>query len=304
MLAGAFTNVPNGARLNTSDGSGSFVVNYSGNNVVLSSFGPPLAPSRLLNIATRLRVLTGDNALIAGFIVTGTDAKKVMVRGIGPSLTNQGVPDALPDPTLELHDSSGATLAFNNNWKDSQQTEIQNSGIPPTSDLEAAIIATLPANNSAYTAILRGNNNTTGNGLVEVYDLAQAAISKLANISSRGLVGVSDNVIIGGVIIGSNGTNAATVAVRAMGPSLSSLGISNALPDPTLELHDRDGNLIASNDNWRDTQPEQIAAVNLSPTDDRESAMIITVAAGNYTAIVRGANTITGIAIVEVYNLP
>jgi hypothetical protein len=304
MLAGAFTNVANGGRLNTSDGSGSFVVNYSGNNVVLSSFGPALAPSRLLNIATRLPVLTGDNALVAGFIVTGSNAKKVIVRGIGPSLTNQGVPDALQNPTLELHDSTGATLAFNNDWKDSQQTEIQNSGIAPTNELESAIVATLTANNSAYTVILRGNNNTTGVGLVEVYDVDQATNSKLGNISSRGLVGLNDNVMIGGVIVGSNSTNAATVAVRAIGPSLSSLGISNALPDPALELHDRNGALIASNDNWRDTQPEQIAAVNLAPADDRESAMIITVAAGNYTAVARGANNTTGIAVVEVYNLP
>jgi hypothetical protein len=304
MLAGAFTNVANGARLNTSDDTGSFVVNYSGNNVVLSNFGPPLAQSRLLNIATRLRVLTGDNALIGGFILTGSDAKKVLVRGIGPSLTNHGVPDALSDPTLELHDSSGAILAFNNDWKDSQQTEIQNSGLPPSNDQESAIVISLPANNSAYTAILRGNHDTTGVGLVEVYDLDQAANSKLANISARGLVGVNDNVMIGGVIVGPNSANAGTVAVRGLGPSLSNFGISNALPDPSLELHDDNGNLVAFNDNWKDSQAEQITAANLGPADDRDSAMIITVAAGTYTAVVRGTNNQTGIAVVEVYNLP
>jgi hypothetical protein len=304
MLAGAFTNVANGARLNTSDDAASFVVNYSGNNVVLSNFGPPLAQSRLLNIATRSRVFTGDNALIGGFILTGSDAKKVLVRGIGPSLTNHGVPDALLDPTLELHDSSGAILAFNNDWKDNQQTEIQNSGLPPSSDRESAIVASLPANNSAYTAILRGNHDTTGVGLVEVYDLDQAANSKLANISSRGLVGLNDNVMIGGVIVGPNSANAGTVAVRGLGPSLSNFGISNALPDPTLELHDGNGNLVAFNGNWKDSQAEQITAANLGPADDRDSAMIITVAAGNYTAVVRGTNNETGIAVVEVYNLP
>jgi hypothetical protein len=304
MLAGAFTNVANGARLNTSDASGSFVVNYSGNNVVLANFGPPLAQSRLLNIATRLRVLTGDNALIGGFILTGPDAKKVLVRGIGPSLTNHGVPDALSDPTLELHDSRGAILAFNNDWKDSQQTEIQNTGIPPSNGQESAIVATLPANNSAYTSILRGNHDTTGVGLIEVYDLDQAANSKLANISSRGLVGLNDNVMIGGFIVGPNSANAGTVAVRGLGPSLSNFGISNALLDPSLELNDGNGNLVALNDNWKDIQAEQITAANLAPADDRESAIIITVAPGNYTAVIRGTNNATGIAVVEVYNLP
>jgi hypothetical protein len=210
----------------------------------------------------------------------------------------------LPDPTLELHDSSGATLTFNNNWKDSQQTELQNSGISPTNDLESAIIATLPANSSAYTAILRGNNNATGIGVVEVYDLDQAANSRLANISSRGLVDLGDNVMIAGVIVGSNSSNAGTVAVRALGPSLLNLGMPDALADPILELRDRNGNLTASNDNWRDTQPQQLAAANLAPTDDRESALIVTVATGNYTAVVHGANNTTGIALVEVYNLP
>jgi hypothetical protein len=257
-----------------------------------------------LNIATRLRVLTGENVLIGGFIVTGTDAKKVLVRGLGPSLVNRGVPDTLPDPTLELHDSSDATLAFNNDWKDSQQNEIQNTGVPPTNDLESAIVVTLPANNSVYTVILRGNNNTTGNGIVEVYDLDQSANSKLANISSRGFVGTGDDAMFGGVIVGANTANNTPILVRGLGPSLTSLGIQNALPDPVLELHDPNGNLLAVNDNWMDTQPSSIDQTGIPPSDDAESAIVITLAPGNYTAVLRGANNGTGVGLVEVYDLP
>jgi hypothetical protein len=303
-LAGAFRNVASGTRLNTADNSGSFVVTYNASNVVLSNFGAPLpTPPDLLNISTRLRVLTGDNVGIAGFIITGTDAKRVIVRGIGPSLTDQGVPDALNDPTLELHDSSGATLAFNDNWRDTQQDEIIATGIPPNNGRESAIIATLSANNSSYTAILRGKNDTTGVGLVEVYDLDQSTNSKLANISTRGFVDTGNNVMIGGFILGGgNGPNA-TVVVRAIGPSLANSGVADALQDPTLELHDVNGALIAFDDNWKDSQQADIQATGIPPTDDRESAIVATLSPGNYTAIVRGVNDTTGVALVEVYNL-
>jgi hypothetical protein len=263
-----------------------------------SEFSPSIG--QLLNISTRLRVLTGDNALIGGFILTGSDDKKVIVRGIGPSLTSQNVPDALQDPTLELHDGTGATIASNDNWKDTQQAEIQATGIPPSNDLESAIVATLPANNSGYTAILRGKNDTTGVGLVEVYDLDQAANSKLANISTRGFVDTGDNAMIGGFIAG-NGV--AKVIVRAIGPSLTGQGVANALQDPTLELHDGSGATIASNDNWKDTQQGEIEATTIPPTDDRESAIVATLFPGNYTAIVRGKNDTTGVGLVEVYNI-
>jgi hypothetical protein len=265
-----------------------------------------LQPSHLLNISTRMRVLTGDNVLIGGFIVTGTDDKKVIIRGIGPSLTNLGVPDALQDPTLELHDSTGAVIAFNDNWKDTQQTEIQMTGIPPTDDRESAIVATLPVDQSTgfsgYTAILRGLNDTTGVGLVEVFDLDQAANSKLANISTRGFVDTGDNVMIGGLIAGGGGS--INVLLRAIGPSLASSGVSNALQDPTLELHDGSGAVIAFNDNWKDSQQTEIEATTIPPGDDRESAIVATLAPGNYTAIVRGSNNTTGVALVEAFNLP
>jgi hypothetical protein len=244
-------------------------------------------------------VLTGDNVLIGGFIVTGTDAKTVIVRGIGPSLTSQGVPDALQDPSLELHDGSGATIALNDNWKDSQEAEIQATGIPPSNDLESAIVATLPANNSGYTAILRGTNDTTGVGLVEVYDLSQSANSRLANISTRGFVDTGDNVMIGGFILGGD----TKIIVRAIGPSLTSLGVASALEDPTLELHDQNGATIASNDNWKDMQQSEIEATTIPPTDDRESAIVASLSPGNYTAIVRGKSSTTGVALVEVYNI-
>jgi hypothetical protein len=302
-LAGAFTNVRNGARLNTTDGGGSFVVTYSGTNVVLSNFGPPLPAPQLSNISTRVQVLTNDNILIGGFIVTGSDPKKVIVRGIGPSLSSHGVPNALADPTIELHNGSGVLVATNDNWKDSQQTEIQNTGLAPSNDLESAIVATLPANNSAYTAVLRGKNNSTGVGLVEIYDLNPSANSKLANLSSRGFVGTGDNVMIGGVIIGADTANGATVLIRGIGPQLTRFGIPNALSDPIMELHDRDGNSLAVNDNWKDTQQAAIQE-KIPPADDRESAILVTLAPGNYTAILRGVNDGTGNALVEVYNFP
>jgi len=257
-------------------------------------------PSLLLNISTRLDVLTGDNVLIGGFIVTGTGPKKVIVRGIGPSLANAvpPVPDALADPVLELHDASG-TLATNDNWRDTQEAEIIATGIPPTDNLESAIVRTLDP--GAYTTILSGKNGGTGVGLVEVYDLDQAAASQMANISTRGFVEVGDNVMIGGFIVGDGG--GVTVLVRAIGPSLAVQGVSGVLADPTLDLNDANGTVIASNDNWRSDQEAAIIATTIAPTNDAESAIEDTLVPGNYTAIVRGVNNTTGVALVEVYNL-
>jgi len=257
------------------------------------------AIGQLLNISTRMQVLTGDNVLIGGFILSGSDAKKVIVRGIGPSLTSFGVAGALQDPFLELHDINGAIIATNDNWRDTQESEIEATGLAPTDDRESAIVMTL-ASDSNYTAILRGTNDTTGVGLVEVYDLDQTANSKLANISTRGFVDTGDNVMIGGFI---SGNGVAKVIVRAIGPSLTSFGVPGALQDPTLELHDGTGAIIATNDNWRDTQESEIEATGLAPTDDRESAIVATITPGNYTAIVRGTNDTTGVALVEVYNI-
>ena len=268
------------------------------------------AIGQLLNIATRLRVQTGDNVLIGGFIITGTDPKRVIVRGIGPSLA-QFFPDFLADPTLELHDGSGTILATNDNWKtrpdgSSQQAEIEATGIPPTNDLESALVRTLPANNAGYTAILRGTNNTTGIGVVEAYDLDTAANSKLANISTRGLVETGDDVLIAGFIAGNGVTK---VIIRAIGPTLGNAGVPNPLQDPTLELFNGSGTSIATNDDWKtrpdgSSQQAEIEATGIQPTDDRESAIVASLPPSAYTAVVRGKNNTTGIALVEVYNLP
>ena len=176
---------------------------------------------------------TGDNVLIGGFIITGTQPKRIIVRAIGPSLPLAG---ALADPVLELRNAAGALILSNNNWRDDQESEIIATGIPPANDLESAIVATLPANGSAYTAIVRGLDNGTGIGVVEAYDLDQTANSKLANISTRGFVQTGDDVLIGGLIV--LGQNPLRVIVRAIGPSLP---VAGALEDPTLNLHDGNG---------------------------------------------------------------
>jgi plastocyanin len=252
-------------------------------------------PSILGNISTRLRVETGDNVLIGGFIITGTQPKRVIVRAIGPSLSSFFA-GALADPVLELHGPGGFATITNDNWRSDQQAEIIATGIQPSNDLESAIVATLPANNSAYTAIVRGANNGTGIGVVEAYDLDQTVDSKLANISTRGFVQTGDNVLIGGLIV--LGQSPLNVIVRAIGPSLP---VTGALQDPTLELHDSNGALIASNDNWRSDQEAAIIATGIPPSNDLESAIVRNLAPGLYTAIVRGANSTTGIAVVEAY---
>jgi hypothetical protein len=246
-------------------------------------------------------VQTGDNVLIGGFIVTGSEPKKVILRAIGPSLAQAGIVDALADPVLELHGPSGALITTNDNWKDTQQSEIEATGIPPESDLESAIVVTLDP--TGYTAIVSGKNGTTGVGLVEAYDLDQPADSQLANISTRGLVETESNVMIGGFILG-NGVGTTNVLIRGLGPSLAAQGVSGVLADPTLELHDADGTLVMSNDNWKYSQQAEIEATGIPPTNDLESAVIATLPATAHTAIVAGKNGGTGVGLVEVYRLP
>jgi len=258
---------------------------------------PTARPGILGNISTRLRVETGDNVLIGGFIITGTQPKKVIARAIGPSLASF-FPGALADPVLELRNSSGGLIRSNDNWRSDQEAEIIATGIPPSNDSESAIVATLPANSSAYTVIVRGANNGTGIGVVEAYDLDRTVDSKLANISTRGFVQTGDNVLIGGLIV--LGQDPLRVIVRAIGPSLPLPGV---LGNPTLELHDGNGALIASNDNWRTDQEAEIIATGIPPSNDLESAIVRNLAPGNYTAIVRGVNNTTGIAVVEAYGL-
>ena len=255
--------------------------------------------------------------MIGGFIVQGTEPKRVIIRAIGPELTQHGVPNALANPTLELHNGTGALIASNNNWATTiiggiitanQVRDIQTSGYAPSDGRESAIIADLPPGN--YTAIVRGVNNMTGVGLVEVYDLSPDASSILGNISTRAFVQTGDNVMIGGFIV--QGTEPKRVIIRAIGPELTQHGVPNALANPTLELHDGTGALIASNDNWITTiiggiitanQVRDIQASGHAPSDGRESAIIADLPPGNYTAIVRGVNNTTGVALVEVYDL-
>ena len=262
----------------------------------------PTPQTVLANIATRLKVETGDDILIAGFIITGTQDKKVIIRAIGPSLT---VADKLENPTLELRDlSTGTLLKQNDDWMNSAPADRQaviDSTIPPTNDLESALVATLPANSSSYTAIVRGVNDTAGVGVVEVYDLDTNADSRLANISTRGLVQTGDTILIAGTIVVGPGSR--NVIIRAIGPSLPFAG---ALADPTLELRDQNGALLQANDNWVDSPNKQaIIDSTIPPTNDLESAIVASLPANgaSYTAIVRGVNDTTGIAVVEVYAL-
>jgi hypothetical protein len=273
--------------------------------------------STLGNISTRAFVQTGDNVVIGGFIVRGTGPKKVVIRAIGPELTQHGVPNALANPTLELHDHRGALIASNDNWGTTiiggvitmnQVAALRASGYAPSDQRESAMIVNLSA--GSYTAIVRGVDNMTGVALVEVYDLSPTPNSILENISTRSFVRTGDNVMIGGVIV--QGTQSRRVIVRAIGPELTQYGVPNALADPTLELHDGTGALIASNDNWQHTiiggiitsdQVHDIMNSGHAPTDPRESVIIATLLPGNYTAIVRGVNNTTGVALAEVYDL-
>jgi hypothetical protein len=251
----------------------------------------------LANISTRLRVQTADNAMIGGFIITGTEPKTVLVRGIGPSLPLAG---ALADPFIEVHGPAGEVLATNDNWQDATtRQEIIDSGLAPANDLEPALWGVI--NPGAYTVVVRGKNDATGIGLFEVYDLDQTVESNLGNISTRGSVGTGNDVMIGGTIIA--GAVPARVLFRAIGPSLANFGVANALGDPVMELHDGNGVLIATNYNWRDAQEAEISATGLAPSNNLESAILRDLAPGPYTAIVRGLNDTTGVALVEVYNL-
>lgn len=266
---------------------------------------------RQLNISTRDFVGTADGVMIGGFIVTGPSGstKKVMIRGLGPSLTSSGLPNVLSDPYLELHEPNNA-IVTNDNWQSASNSSEIPAGYQPSDSRESVIVATLSAqpNGANYTAILKGANSETGNGLLEVYDLDSAGAAQLANISTRGQVLTGDNVLIGGLIVGGgtgpNGTGSAKVVVRAIGPSLPSGTSPAPLQDPILELHDVNGTAILFDDDWRDTQKDAIVATGLAPNDDRESAIVALVPPGNYTAIVRGKNNTTGLALVEAYNIP
>ena len=248
-----------------------------------------------------MRVESGDNVLIAGFIVQGNGNKKVVIRGLGPALGAFGVTDPLRDPTLSLYESSTSTLLdTNDDWPNHPRAgEIVASQLAPANPSESALIAELAP--GTYSAILRGKNNGTGVGLVEVYDLDPTGAAKMVNISTRGFVLTGENVMIGGLII--TGTDPSQLVIRAIGPSLGAFGVPNTLADPFLELRDGNGALLQSNNDWRDSQEAGLQATGLAPSDELESALLISVPPGNYTAIVKGAHGDVGNGLVEVYKL-
>jgi hypothetical protein len=248
-------------------------------------------------------VQSGDNAGIGGFIISGTAPKHVLVRVIGPSLTQFGVPNALADPLLELHGPAPFATINNDNWGDDpvQQAAILATGLAPSNTLESAIDATL--NPGAYTAVARGKNNGTGVGLIEVFDLSQAVLAKLANISTRAFVNTGDDIVIAGFILGGSSGND-RVVLRGIGPSLTVFGVANALADPTLELRDSNGTLLIANNDWQSdpAQAAELIAAGLAPTNPLESGIASTLPPGLYTALLAGFNNTTGVGVVEVYD--
>jgi hypothetical protein len=242
--------------------------------------------------------------MIAGFIITGNTSKAVVLRGMGPSLASFGIPDILFDPVLDLRASNSSLILSNDNWKDTQRSQIEGTLFQPSDDRESVIVATLVTAN--YTAVLTGKNNTTGVGIIEVYDNNQAADSQLANISTRGFVQTGNNVMIGGFILGGSGNPVnARIALRGIGPSLSQFGLNNVLADPTLELHDANGATLVANDNWTDdpVSAAQLTANGLGLSNQKESGIFTSLPAGQFTAILAGKNGGIGIGLVEIYNL-
>jgi hypothetical protein len=277
--------------------------------MVNTSSGLPAHP---LNISTRMEVQGADNVLIAGFIVSGPQgsSKKVMIRGLGPSLANAGVTNPLADPLLELHLPDG-TVITNDDWQQASNSGDIPNGFQPADPRESVIIATLPigsGGSSDFTAILKGAHGETGIGLAEAYDLDQSAPNQFANISTRGFIDTGDNVMIGGFILGGS-SQGSSVLIHGIGPSLANFGVTNALADPTLALHDSNGATIKTNDDWKvddtsgQSQEAAIRATTLPPSNDAESAILVTLPPGAYTAIVAGKSNTTGVGLVEVYNL-
>jgi hypothetical protein len=262
-----------------------------------------MPPAQANNLSTRMTVQTGANVGIGGFIITGSAPKHLLLRGIGTSLTPLGVANALADPVLELHGPGGFATITNNNWRDdpTQEAAIIATGIPPASNLEAAIDVTLLP--GAYTAIISGNNSGTGVGLIEVYDLSPAVPAKLANISTRAFVGTGSEIMIAGFILGVNSGDD-HVIIRGIGPSLTALGVPGALADPALELRDLNGALVIANDDWEDDPvvAGEIIAAGLAPADPAESGLAAALPPGIYTALLSGVHNGTGTGLIEVYD--
>jgi len=256
---------------------------------------------QMLNLSTRGLVATGDNVLIGGFVVNGSEPKKMVVRALGPSLSGFGLSDVLTDPVLSVYNSSGNLVGTNDNWQsDVNHSLVEANGLAPTNPLESAIALTLAP--GAYTVIVSGTGATPGIGLVEAYDISTVANATFVNMSTRGFVGTGDNALISGFVIGDVGSS--TVVVRALGPSLAAYGVSGVLSDPTLTIYDSTGTVIASNDNWElDPNAILLGKNGLTPPSAFDSALVLHLPAGTYTAVVRGVNGATGVALTEVYTL-
>jgi len=281
--------------------NGPCITAYNSIPVHLENTKFPAVGPQAFNVSTRGLVSGGDNVLIGGFIVTGTDPKSVVLRALGPSLSGMGLSAVLADPVLSVYNSSGTLIAINDNWQDDPiHSVVEANGLAPANPSEAAVARSLPP--GAYTVVVSGKDATAGIGLVELYDISPLSNSTLGNMSTRGSVGTLDNVLISGFIIGD--VDSATVVVRAIGPSLASYGVSGVLSDPTLTIYDSNGSVIASNDNWQDDPNAILVQKNgLTPPNAMESALVLHLPAGAYTAIVRGANDGTGVGLAEVYTL-
>jgi arylsulfate sulfotransferase len=281
--------------------NGPCITAYNSIPVHLENTKFPAVGPQAFNVSTRGLVSGGDNVLIGGFIVTGTDPKSVVLRALGPSLSGMGLSAVLTDPVLSVYNSSGTLIAINDNWQDDPiHSVVEANGLAPANPSEAAVARSLPP--GAYTVVVSGKDATAGIGLVELYDISPLSNSTLGNMSTRGSVGTLDNVLISGFIIGD--VDSATVVVRAIGPSLASYGVSGVLSDPTLTIYDSNGSVIASNDNWQDDPNAILVQKNgLTPPNAMESALVLHLPAGAYTAIVRGANDGTGVGLAEVYTL-
>ena len=256
---------------------------------------PPGSTSQqVLNVSTRASAGVDENVIVGGFIVSGDRVKRVVLRALGPSVGQDGVNGVLADPVISLYDSGGVLMESNDNRLDLGGVI---NPLLPSNPSESYLTAILPP--ASYTAIVEGVDGTSGVALVEIYDL-EPGVSRIANISARGHIASANDVMVGGYIVGSG--DPTKVIVRALGPSLAAFGVTNPLPNPLLSVYNSDGTLIASNDDWRSTQAQEIQA-NIPPTDDLESAIVATLAPGAYTATVRDATQSTGTGLFEVYNL-
>lgn len=265
------------------------------------NYTPAATTAKLVNVSSRARVETGDNVVIAGFVIAGTGSKNVLVRGLGPTLAASGITNPLADPVLSVYDAAGSLVGSNDNWR-TNQAAVSATGLAPASDLDAAL--TLALAPGAYTAVLGGVNSGTGTGLVEVYDLSTTdSAIRISNLSTRAQVQTGQAVLIGGIVV--QGTVSRRFLVRALGPTLANFGVANVLADPTIELMNASGVSVATNDNWASaTNAAEVTASGLAPTDARESALLVTLTEGAYTIVVRGVGDTSGVGLVEFYELP